>query len=99
MLEASKIMRRMQAAEYHDLSDAGRRLDCLFMMNDVELSNIEVKRPGSSKLDITIQNRKNVRLARCIQESHIALGMDKPSILMGDVCGMLDMRILFAIVV
>jgi hypothetical protein len=57
------------------------------MMNDVELSNIEVKHPGSSKVELTIQNRKNVRLARCIQESHSALGIDKPSILMGDVCG------------
>ncbi|KAG0307128.1 hypothetical protein BGZ97_000502 [Linnemannia gamsii] len=55
-------------------------------MNDVELSNIEVKHPGSSKVELTIQNRKNVRLARCIQESHSALGIDKPSILMGDVC-------------
>ncbi|KAF8924956.1 hypothetical protein BGZ47_003557, partial [Haplosporangium gracile] len=87
MLEASKIMRRMQTAEYNDVNHAGRKLDCLFMMNDVELSNIEVKHPGSSRVDLTVQNRKNVRLARCIQESHIALGIDKPSILMADVCG------------
>ncbi|KAF9920599.1 hypothetical protein FBU30_009550 [Linnemannia zychae] len=57
-------MSRMQTAEYHDLSDSGRRLDCLFMMDDVELSNIVVKHPGSSKMELTIQNRKSVRLAR-----------------------------------
>jgi hypothetical protein len=52
----------MQTAEYNDVSDAGRKLDCLFMVNDVELSNIEVKHPGSSRVDLTIQNRKNIWL-------------------------------------
>lgn len=87
MLKASKVMRKIQSAEHSDLAEAGRRVDCLFMRNDVELSNIEFKSPKIGDRELTIQNRKNVRLARCIQESHLLLGEKDPSILMADVYG------------
>jgi hypothetical protein len=86
-LKASRIMKRMQSAEYNDVSESGRKADCLFMMENLELSNIEFKSPEAGKRELAIQNRKNVRLARCIQESHISLGEKDASILMADVFG------------
>ncbi|ORZ19295.1 hypothetical protein BCR41DRAFT_43092 [Lobosporangium transversale] len=88
-LEASKSMRRMQSSEYGDVSDTGRKVDCIFMYKGIELSNIEFKCPNICPQDIAIQNRKNVRLARCIQEAHLAIGVSSPSILMADVSGMI----------
>ncbi|KAF8926667.1 hypothetical protein BGZ47_002588 [Haplosporangium gracile] len=45
MLEASKIMRKWQTEEYGDASEAGRKVDCLFMFDGTELSNLEIKHP------------------------------------------------------
>ncbi|KAF9421341.1 hypothetical protein BGZ94_008852, partial [Podila epigama] len=84
-LEASKMMKKMQACEFGDVNEAGRKVDCLFMMDGVELSNIEMKHAETSARDLAIQNRKNVRLARCIQEAHIKYGIKDPAILMADV--------------
>ncbi|KAF9975897.1 hypothetical protein BGZ65_008057 [Modicella reniformis] len=84
---ASKAMRQMQSAEYGDPSDSGRKTDCLFMFGDIELSNIEFKRPNISETDVSIQNRKNVRLGRCLQESHLGFGVERPNVLMADVSG------------
>ncbi|KAG0307107.1 hypothetical protein BGZ98_001046 [Dissophora globulifera] len=86
-LEASKVMRKLQSTEYSDTSDAGRKVDCLFMMQGVELSNIEFKHQDASARDLAIQNRKNVRLARCIQEAHTTYGVKEASVLMADVFG------------
>ncbi|KAF9117464.1 hypothetical protein BGW39_002160, partial [Mortierella sp. 14UC] len=87
MLEASKIMRKWQAEEYGDVSEAGRKVDCLFMFDGIELSNLEIKHPDISKNELGIQNKKNIRLARCIQEAHIALGVKDACVFMADVCG------------
>ncbi|KAG0247022.1 hypothetical protein BG011_002204 [Mortierella polycephala] len=86
-LEASKVMRHMQSLEHGDVSDAGRKVDCIFMYKGIELSNIEFKRAEIGERDLAIQNRKNVRLARCIQEVHASLGVESPSIFMADVHG------------
>ncbi|KAF9292919.1 hypothetical protein BGZ74_000116 [Mortierella antarctica] len=85
--EASKIMRQRHAAEYSEISECGRKVDCLFMYEGLEISNIEFKRPGSTERDPALQNRKNVRLARCIQEAHIALGVEDASVMMADIAG------------
>ncbi|KAG0254909.1 hypothetical protein BGZ95_005908, partial [Linnemannia exigua] len=84
MLEASKVMRHMQSLEHGDVSDAGRKVDCIFIYNGIELSNIEHKRADIGERDLAIQNQKNVRLARCIQEVHASLGVEDPSISMVD---------------
>ncbi|KAG0004806.1 hypothetical protein BGZ79_008051 [Entomortierella chlamydospora] len=86
-LEASKIMRQHQASEYNEVSESARKVDCLFMYEGLELSNIEFKKPDTSVHDLAIQNRKNVRLGRCIQEAHIAVGVQEPSVMMADVAG------------
>ncbi|KAF9207746.1 hypothetical protein BGZ49_010647 [Haplosporangium sp. Z 27] len=86
-LKASKIVRQMQCDEYGEASDAGRKVDCLFMIEDIELSNIAFKSPESCKKELALQNRKNVRLARCIQENHVTFGVDDANILMADIFG------------
>ncbi|KAF8937738.1 hypothetical protein BGZ58_002229 [Dissophora ornata] len=75
VLEASKVMKQMQSSEYGDISDSGRKVDCIFMYENIELSNIEFKKEDASERDLAIQNRKNVRLARCLQEAHAAIGV------------------------
>ncbi|KAF9400788.1 hypothetical protein BGX21_003515 [Mortierella sp. AD011] len=80
-------MRQHQASEYNEVSESARKVDCLFMYEGLELSNIEFKRPDTSVRDLAIQNRKNVRLGRCIQEAHIAVGVEEPSVMMADVAG------------
>ncbi|KAF9427678.1 hypothetical protein BGZ76_002231 [Entomortierella beljakovae] len=88
ILSASKIMRKLQSLEHGDVSEGGgRKVDCIFVANDVEISNIEFKRSKISGSEIAIQNRKNVRLARCIQEEFRAIGMNNPVVLMADVQG------------
>ncbi|KAF9343023.1 hypothetical protein BGX26_006412, partial [Mortierella sp. AD094] len=66
-LKASKVMRMMQTAEYSDVSDAGRKMNCQFRYKDIALSNIEFKNSEIGPRELAIQNRKNIRLARCIQ--------------------------------
>ena len=83
-------MRQKQSAEFGDVADSGRKVDCMFRFKDIELSNIEFKAPGISERDVAIQNRKNVRLARCIQEAHASVGANDSQILMADVSGMND---------
>ncbi|KAF9145342.1 hypothetical protein BGX30_009352 [Mortierella sp. GBA39] len=84
---ASKAVRQMQSSEFGDPSDCGRKADCLFMFGEIELSNIEFKRDNIDETEIRIQNRKNVRLGRCLQESQAAYGVEAPSVLMADVAG------------
>jgi len=79
----------MQSNEYSDTSDSGRKVDCLFMMQGAELSNVEFKHAETCVKELAIQNRKNVRLARCIQEAHATYGVKDPSILMADIFGRL----------
>ncbi|KAF9402656.1 hypothetical protein BGZ76_007273, partial [Entomortierella beljakovae] len=67
-------MRKMQSNEYSDISEAGRKVDCLFIFDGIEISNIVFKSPEICEKGLAIQNCKNIRLARCIQESHIGIG-------------------------
>ncbi|KAG0296889.1 hypothetical protein BGZ96_008244 [Linnemannia gamsii] len=84
-LEASKVVRRQQAAEYGEISEAGRKVDCLFAFESIELSNVELKLRGASDKEIAIQNRKNIRLARALQEAHARHGAGDSSVFMADV--------------
>lgn len=87
VMSASKAVRQMQSSEFGDPSDSGRKADCLFMFGEIELSNIEFKRDGIDETEIRVQNRKNVRLGRCLQEIHSTYGVEAPSVLMADVIG------------
>ncbi|KAF9429108.1 hypothetical protein BGZ76_001801 [Entomortierella beljakovae] len=84
-LAASKIMKKLQNMEYGDVSESGRKVNCIFVVEGIEVSNIEFKRPNVSDTDIAIRNRKNVRLARCIQEELSTIGMEEPVVYMADV--------------
>ncbi|KAI1313879.1 hypothetical protein EDD11_002414 [Mortierella claussenii] len=87
VMEASKIMRQHQTAEFSGVSESARKVDLLFMYDGVEISNIRFKKPGITERDIAIQHKKSIRLARCIQEAHAALGVEKSSVMMADVAG------------
>ncbi|KAF8926598.1 hypothetical protein BGZ47_002645, partial [Haplosporangium gracile] len=87
ILESLKIIRQQQSSEFGEVSEGGRKVDMLFMFNEVEISNVEFKRPGATERELAIQNRKNIRLARCIQEAHAVLGIADPSVLMTDIVG------------
>ncbi|KAF9163284.1 hypothetical protein DFQ26_002740 [Actinomortierella ambigua] len=87
VLESSKIVRQQQSAEFGDVSDSGRKLDMLFTYNGLDISNVEFEKPKTTEQELAIQHRKNIRLARCIQEHHAKLGIEEPSILMADVAG------------
>ncbi|KAF9578511.1 hypothetical protein BGW38_005648 [Lunasporangiospora selenospora] len=88
MMDASKVLRQQQASEFGDVSDTGRRVDLLFMYQGIELSNIEFKRPNTSRREATVQSRKNIRLGRCLQEAHITYGVKDASVIMGDITGL-----------
>ncbi|KAF8970020.1 hypothetical protein BGZ46_010588 [Entomortierella lignicola] len=55
------------------------------MYQGIELSNIEFKRLEVGDRDLAIQNRKNVCLARCIQEVHASFEVKDNSIFMADI--------------
>ncbi|KAG0089866.1 hypothetical protein BGZ93_005949 [Podila epicladia] len=71
MLESSKLLRKQQAVEFGELCDTGRK---------VEVSDIEFKWPDLPNQFITIQNRKNIRLGRCV---HKDSGVQDPSVIIG----------------
>ncbi|KAF9897550.1 hypothetical protein BX616_005373 [Lobosporangium transversale] len=85
MLEASKVMKKLQQMEHGEVTDAGKRVNCIFVAGGIEISNIEFKRPNVSGAEVAIQNRKNVRLARCIQEGLASFGVNEPVVYMADV--------------
>ncbi|KAF9917203.1 hypothetical protein FBU30_000886 [Linnemannia zychae] len=87
MLEATKVVKKELSEEFGDVSDSGRKCDLVFRYADIEVLNIEFKRVDSSIRDLAVHSSKNVRLARCIQESHVGPRVAKPSVLMGDVAG------------
>ncbi|KAG0356587.1 hypothetical protein BG005_004493, partial [Podila minutissima] len=58
MLETSKIIHHMQSLEHGDVSDAGRKVDCIFMYKGIELSNIEFYRTEIGERALVIQNRR-----------------------------------------
>ncbi|KAF9542590.1 hypothetical protein EC957_001797 [Mortierella hygrophila] len=53
-LKASKIMRGMQREEYGEPLDAGWKVDCVFMFDGIELSNIELKSQNASPRDVNL---------------------------------------------
>ncbi|KAG0313926.1 hypothetical protein BGZ99_008473 [Dissophora globulifera] len=87
MLEATKVIKRELSDEFGDISDSGRKCDLVFRYAGIDISNIEFKKADTSMRDLAIQSSKNVRLARCIQESCVEFGVARPSVLMGDVAG------------
>jgi hypothetical protein len=52
------------------------------------------KKQWTCTKDLIIQNKKNVRLARGIQEAHSRFGIKDPSILMADIYGRLTRRVI-----
>ncbi|KAF8939015.1 hypothetical protein BGZ58_010936, partial [Dissophora ornata] len=68
-LKASRIVRFHQQAEYGDVSDAGRKVDCLLAYKGLELSNAEFKHPAVTE-EVDLQTRKSIQLARAFQEAH-----------------------------
>ncbi|KAF9932360.1 hypothetical protein FBU30_008340 [Linnemannia zychae] len=85
ILESSRIMRQQQSSEFGDVSESERKVDKLFMFHEVEISNVEFKKPGTTKRELTIQYRKNIQLTRCIQEAHTRLIATDPIELVVDV--------------
>jgi hypothetical protein len=87
MLEATKATKKDLCSEFGDISECDRQCDLVFRYAGIDISNIEIKKVDTSARDLAAQSSKNVRLARCIQENHIELGVKKPSVLMEDVGG------------
>ncbi|KAI8602504.1 hypothetical protein EDD21DRAFT_413923 [Dissophora ornata] len=83
-LKASRIVRFHQQAEYGDVSDAGRKVDCLLAYKGLELSNAEFKHPAVTE-EVGLQTRKSIQLARAFQEAHHRRGAADEFILMMDI--------------
>ncbi|KAF9428043.1 hypothetical protein BGZ94_003523 [Podila epigama] len=87
VLMASKAIKHRLATKFAQVTDFGKKVDCAIMWMDIELSNIEFKEPEVSAREAALQNRKNIRLGRCIQQAHAKIGVKAPKVLMGDVRG------------
>jgi hypothetical protein len=82
----SKDVQIILNREFGDHSPYGRKADMLFKSR-TELCNFEVKPEGTSPTDMMTQNRKNIRLNRCILENLRKLGVARPRILFVDFKG------------
>ncbi|KAF9173236.1 hypothetical protein BGX21_005105 [Mortierella sp. AD011] len=80
---ASKDVQEILNKEFGDHSTYGRKADMLFK-SKTELCNFEFKAEGTSQSEMKIQNRKNIRLNRCILEHLRQLGVTQPRILFAD---------------
>ncbi|KAG0366137.1 hypothetical protein BGZ54_005754 [Gamsiella multidivaricata] len=87
-LETSRIIRDVQSADNEDKSESGWKVNCLFRFDKIALSKIAFSQANIGERDITLQHQKSVRLARCIQRAHAAIGVENPSVLMADMSGM-----------
>ncbi|KAG9322894.1 hypothetical protein KVV02_002403 [Mortierella alpina] len=89
ILNASKVVKKGLQLEFGDMAESGRRCDLFFRSGAVELANIEIKSPTQSGSVPICQNRKNVRLNRCIQLALEELGMEDATVIGGDIVGYL----------
>ncbi|KAF9984133.1 hypothetical protein BGZ75_004277 [Mortierella antarctica] len=89
ILNASKVVTKGLQLEFGDMAESGRRCDLFFRSGAVELANIEIKSPAQSGSVPVCQNRKNVRLNRCIQLALEELGMEDATVIGGDIVGMM----------
>ncbi|KAF9109163.1 hypothetical protein BGX27_007925 [Mortierella sp. AM989] len=83
---ASKGVQEILNKEFGDHSTYGRKADMLFKSKS-ELCNFEFKAEGTSPSEMLIQNRKNIRLNRCIFEHLRRLGVSRPRIIFADFQG------------
>ncbi|KAF9943377.1 hypothetical protein BGZ67_000057 [Mortierella alpina] len=89
ILNASKVVTKGLQLEFGDMAESGRRCDLFFRSGAVELANIEIKSPAQSGSVPVCQNRKNVRLNRCIQLALEEPGMEDATVIGGDIVGMM----------
>ncbi|KAI7825679.1 hypothetical protein BC939DRAFT_122843 [Gamsiella multidivaricata] len=80
---ASKGVQEILNKEFGDHSTYGRKADMLFKSRS-ELCNFEFKAEGTPQSEIMVQNRKNIRLNRCILEHLRRLGVSRPRIMFAD---------------
>ncbi|KAG0247756.1 hypothetical protein BG011_000964 [Mortierella polycephala] len=86
MLNCTKVVRKELQAEFGDISDSGRRCDLFFRSGENELANLEIKPPSRCGSILAQQNRKNVRINRCIQLALHEVGLDT-AVIAGDIVG------------
>jgi hypothetical protein len=86
MLNCTKVVRKELRAELGDISDNGRRCDLFFRSGESELANLEIKPPSRGGSIVIQQNRKNIRINRCIQLALHEVGLDVP-VIAGDIVG------------
>jgi len=82
----SKDVQVILNREFGDYSPYGRKADMLFKSR-TEMCNFEFKADGTSPTDMMTQNRKNIRLNRCILENLRKIGVLSPRILFADIKG------------
>jgi len=73
-LDASKLLKQQQASEYGEISDSGRKVNLIFMFNNIELSNVEFKRADISSGDVTVQCPTRKMSARACDKQHMHHG-------------------------
>ncbi|ORZ18296.1 hypothetical protein BCR41DRAFT_421543 [Lobosporangium transversale] len=83
---AAKGVQEILNKEFGDHSTYGRKADMLFKSKS-ELCNFEFKAEGTPPSEMLIQNRKNIRLNRCILEHLRRLGVSRPRIVFADFQG------------
>ncbi|KAG0301333.1 malate DEHYDROGENASE, NAD-dependent [Dissophora globulifera] len=76
---------RAKELGFGDMAESGRRCDMLLRSGAVEQANIEIKPSMQGGSVPVFQNRKNVRLNRCVQLSLLELGMEDASVIAGDI--------------
>ncbi|KAI7830770.1 hypothetical protein BC939DRAFT_261085 [Gamsiella multidivaricata] len=87
ILSSSKVVNKGLQLEFGDMAESGRRCDMLFRSGAVELANIEIKTVAQSGSVPVCQNRKNVRLNRCVRVALQELGMENATVIAGDIVG------------
>ncbi|KAG0330318.1 hypothetical protein BGZ99_006011 [Dissophora globulifera] len=74
MLGASKKTKKLQFLEHGDVSESGRNVNCIFVAEGTEISNIEFKRPNVSETEATIQNQRMSNLPDAFKKIYARLG-------------------------
>ncbi|KAG0199310.1 hypothetical protein BGX31_004349 [Mortierella sp. GBA43] len=83
----TKRLRRIIKSTAKEDPDFGRKVDLLFYVDRLELSNVEFKHQKTSNMDVKLQHLKNIRINRAIMEGQHQICGTRSAIVFMDVKG------------
>ncbi|KAG0197020.1 hypothetical protein BGX31_005040, partial [Mortierella sp. GBA43] len=83
--DSTKRLRRIIKSTAKEEPEYGRKVDLLFYVDRLELSNLEFKHQKTSNMEVKLQHLKNIRINRAIMEGQHQMCGTRSAIVFMDV--------------